>query len=287
VCRALLLSCLIALRLAAQTLELHSEFLRVDPQGHVLAVDAAEQPRELISPAVVRNGFASFHIVVRSDRLNYFLFVGTNPAGVLRAALYKEEFANIGGTWVPDALKPVHSPDFGVIPDPEAMIEGQRARAYLLDVWVPPETPAGKVRLEVQLKAGGWTIWPMEVRVLPALVPESRRSSTLPLPAPDRPSDESASAPLLQFVESNGHTGSGHQTAPRLVMPRSVREIIRRNAEQDLTLAAALDARSLVPLLKQKLALSRKGSEWYLGVRDLIYRLSSAERPGGNNLSSH
>src|SRR5438045_7395746 len=76
-----------AARLAAQTLEGHSEFLRVNPQGEILAIDATPKPREILSPAVVRNGFVSFHVVVRSPRPeSYFLFAGSNPPDVLRTS---------------------------------------------------------------------------------------------------------------------------------------------------------------------------------------------------------
>src|SRR2546429_9441514 len=85
-----LLGLMAAARLASQTLEVHSEFLRVNPQGDILAVDATPKPREILSPAMARNGFASFHIVVRSPRpASYFLFAGTNPPNILRTAIYK------------------------------------------------------------------------------------------------------------------------------------------------------------------------------------------------------
>ena len=39
--------------------------------------------------------------------------------------------------------------------------------------------------------------------------------------------------------------------------------------------ARALDSKTLLPAIKQKMAPASMGGEWYLGVRDLIYRLSS------------
>ncbi|HZT28866.1 MAG TPA: hypothetical protein VFA33_03215 [Bryobacteraceae bacterium] len=278
--RILLAGWLVVVPLAGQNLEIHSEFLRVDPRGEVLLSDQTPEPRELLSPALVRNGFASFHIVVRAERANYFLFVGTNPPGELRTSVYKEEFAEVNGAWIPDALKPVRLPDFGVLPDPEAAIPGQTARAYLLDIWAPPETPPGRLRLEIQLKAGGWTIWPMELRILPAVVPEARRRSRQPLPAIDRPSDEAAADVLLEFLESRGKQPAAREEAPDFNAPGTLREVVRRNAEQDLTLAGSLDVEGLIPRLKQQVAANGGGSEWYLHVRDLIYRLCSAEAPG-------
>src|SRR5437660_9404983 len=91
-----------AARLAAQTLEVHSEFLRVNPQGEILPIDTTPKPREILSPALVRNGFATFHVVVRSPRVtNFFLFVATNPKDVFRITIYKEVFVKHGEDWIP------------------------------------------------------------------------------------------------------------------------------------------------------------------------------------------
>src|SRR5262245_47402275 len=127
-----------ASQLAPQTVNVYSEFLRVNPRGEVLAADATPKPREILSPALVRNGFASFQVVVRSPRpTSYFLFVSANPANIFRAEIYKERFVKHGEEWFPDILERVQPPNFEVIPDGEAGIPGQSACAYLLDIWVP------------------------------------------------------------------------------------------------------------------------------------------------------
>src|SRR5438874_363972 len=54
----------------------------------------------------------------------------------------------------------------------------------------------------------------------------------------------------------------------------TLREVIRRNAEQDMALARRLDSGTLLPALKERLKPAAMGGEWYLGVRDLIYRLA-------------
>src|SRR6478672_8455053 len=91
---------------AAETLEIHSEFLRVNPQGKVLGVDVDPKPREILSPAVVRNGYASFHIVVRSSHpTSFFLFASANPASAVRTIIYKEKFVKRGDDWIPDTLE--------------------------------------------------------------------------------------------------------------------------------------------------------------------------------------
>src|SRR6185436_16837719 len=227
--RLLLLGWMTAARLASQTLEVHSEFLRVNPRGEILAVDATPAPREILSPAIVRNGFASFHVVVRSPRpASYFLLTGANPPDILRTAIYKEKFVKRGEDWIPDALELLRPPNFEAIPDAGAAIPGQTACVYLLDVWVPPEAPAGTVRLEVQLKMGEWIIYPMEVRVLPARVP-AIAGVTSALPLLEQRADEAAMAPLLDYMD-----GRGKEARRVSVAPRSVREVIRRNAEQDM-----------------------------------------------------
>jgi len=266
-----LLGLLAAARLASQTVEVHSEFLRVNPWGEILTVDATPKPREILSPAIVRNGFASFHVVVRSPRpTSYFLLVGANPPDILRTTFYKEEFVKRGEDWIPDGLRLLRPPNFEAIPDSAAGIPGQTTSVYLLDVWVPPEAPAGTVRLEVQLKAGTWIIYPMEVRVLPARVPAIAGVAAA-LPEIELRADEAAMAPLLGYMD--GH-GEGSRRAA-VTTPRTVREVVRRNAEQDMALARGLDSKALLPALKERLAPAAMGGEWYLGIRYLIYRLSS------------
>jgi len=263
----------LAARLYAATLEVHSEFLRVDPQGEILAIDSTPKPREILSPALVRNGFASFHVVVRSERPeSYFLYVASNPANVFRMTLYKEEFVKRGENWIPDTLRPLRAPNFGAIPDGEAGIAGQTACVYLLDIWVPPNTAAGTVRVEALIKVGSWIVYPMEVRVLPVKVPASRGPSPEPLPDLDERADQAASGPLLRYLG-----GEAPPEGPASVgaAPRTVREVIRRNAEQDMALARALDSKIARPALRAKVAASEGGGEWYLAIRDLIYRLSS------------
>jgi hypothetical protein len=277
----LLLAWIAAVPLAAATVEVHSEFLRVDPHGEILSVDQTPNPREILSPAVVRNGFASFHVVVRSEKpTNYFLLAGTNPPDVFRMTLYKEDFANHNGDMIPDILLPFDRPNFGVIPDGEANIPGQTACAYLLDIWVPGDAPVTTVRLEVALKVGVFTILPLEVRILPARVPPVHGESLRDLPAPEQRADESALAPLLRYMGPRGEgprsaVGAKSAPSPKWTAPHSIREVIRRNAEQDMALARLIDPKVLVPALKKKQAAGGSGGEWYLGIRDLIYRLSS------------
>jgi hypothetical protein len=263
---------LITAALRAQSLEIYSEFQRVDPFGSIVAVDRAEHPREILSPAAARNGHASFHVVVSvPPKTNYLLYIVTNPLDACRVALYKEHFVKTGDGWIPDTLAEVQRlPDFGAMPDPDEDIPGQNTRVYLLDVWIPPEASPGRFRLEAQLKVGYWIVRPMEVRVISALVPnrsggrEPGRAATLP--RVEEGADAAATAVLNDYI-----SGAFNPTpAP----PLTVRDIIRRNAIQDMALAGSPEA--LEQLRKGLPSRKTLGAEWYLRFRDLVY--SEAQR---------
>lgn len=122
---------LLTVTLSAQTVQIriYSEFQRVDPFGEILAADRAQSPREILSPAVVRNAFASFHVVVTAPaNESYFLAAQANPENILRWTLYEEKFAKHGDAWIPDALDEARPPYYGVIPDPQMSIPGQTTR---------------------------------------------------------------------------------------------------------------------------------------------------------------
>jgi hypothetical protein len=263
----ILIGALAAAALRAQSLEIYSEFQRVDPLGNVVAIDRAEHPREILSPAVARNGYASFHVVVSvPPKTNYLLYIVTNPLDACRVALYKEHFAKAGGGWIPDALSEVHRlPDFGAMPDPDEDIPGQNTRVYLLDVWIPPEASPGRFRLEAQLKVGYWIVRPLEVRVIPARIPDGsggqEAGRKITLPRIEEGADAAAAAVLNDYISG--------AFSPTPVQPLTVREIIRRNAIQDMALAGPPEA--LEKLRKGLPSRQTLGAEWYLRIRDQVY----------------
>ena len=127
----------------------------------------------------------------------------------------------------------------------------------------------------------GWVMYPMEVRVMPAVAPTFRNITPRCLlhrraPMP-RCTDHSATSSAI-------HTNLGRKE--RL----TVRRLIHRNAEQDLALARVLEGRSgdlRAELLRRAGALDKKhwcqspaqappGAEWFLRVRDAIYRKGGA-----------
>jgi hypothetical protein len=249
--------------LPGQEIKVYSEFQRPDPFGAVVKPDRGAKPREILSPAVVRGAFISFHIAVSVPAgENYFLYIVPNPVDACRVALYKEQFTKTAEGWIPDKLEPLsHLPHFAVMPDPAATIPGQTTRAYLLDVWIPPEARPPGFRLEVQLKVGDWVVWPMEIRVLPALVPVTKGETTRPLPPVEKSADVVARVAVEDWL--------GGVMDSRDIDLDNVRAVIRRNAVQDVALLKARDREALRKVWEGP---RTPGAEWYLRVRDWIYR---------------
>ena len=264
-----------------QSLRVLSEFQRVDPFGEVVAVDQTANPREILSPAVARNAFASFHIAVSvPEREPFFVYVQTNPANIFEISLYEELYVKTSAGWIADALEPTKPPAFGTLPYLPLPIPGQNTVSYWMDVWVPRETPVRRVRLEVLLKIGqGWMMYPMEVRVTPAIVP-SVETDSIALPPATARADAPAIGPLRNFICGQRET--------RREEKLSVRQFIHRNAVQDVALARSMEAAQHGDLrgeILQRLGLGERsawckapspfdklGTEWSLRVRDLLYR---------------
>jgi len=261
--------------LAAQSLDIYSEFQRVDPYGGIVAADRAPMPREILSPGVARNGWASFHVAVHAPANDsYLLYVMTNPVNACRVAMYKEHFVKTPAGWIPDRLTELHRlPDYGFMPDPDDGVPGQNTRAYLLDLWIPPDSGVGRFRLEVQLKTATWVIQPMEVRVLGASIPEQPSSTRAAVLRPiESPADAAAAGPLADFL-----AGEPIRSCEPLA---SVRAVICRNAAQDVALARRVATPGRLLDWSWNLNLPRAlGTEWWLKVRDLLYaRATDATR---------
>lgn len=280
VIRRVLCCLLLAGPVQAQSLRVVSEFQRVDPFGEVVPVDRTPEPREIISPGVARNAFASFHVVATAgDREPFFIFVQTNPPDVFRISLYKELYVKTDTGWIPDALEPVKLPAFDTLPYLPLPISGQNTVCYWMDIWVPAETTVQRARLEVLMKVGrGWIMYPMEVRVLPAVAPTIREHHAALPPATAR-ADSAIYGPFRNYLCNAHEVGRKERL--------SVRLLIHRNAVQDLALARALEGRGRDlrnELLDRAGALDKKqwcqlpvaaeppGAEWFLRVRDAIYR---------------
>src|SRR5207248_11714022 len=101
-----------------QEVRIYSEFQRFDPFGKPVASDRDMVPREVLSPAMPRNGHLSVQVVVTGPaNTNYFIYVASNPPDVLDLTLYREHFTRCGTGYCPDWLIEQPSPSFGAIPE--------------------------------------------------------------------------------------------------------------------------------------------------------------------------
>jgi hypothetical protein len=257
--------------------DIFSEFQRPDPFGGIVAPDRALAPREILSPALARGAHTIFHIAVSVPaQESYLLYVIPNPLNACLVAVYKEHFEQTPAGWIPDRLQELHRlPDYGVMPDPDDHVEGQNTRAYLLDLWIPPDAPVGRFRLEVQLKMGDWVVRPMELRVVAARVPELTGGQARQLPPAEQSADAVALGTLADYE-------AGVPILAAADPAGSVRAMIQRSTIQDMALAAALEnkiagpaalERRALDLLWANLAFTPRvfGAEWYLRIRDFLY----------------
>jgi hypothetical protein len=136
----------------AQSLRVYSEFVSFDAAGEPAV---PKEPREILSPAIVRNGFTSFQIVVEqpADR-HWTLYVGENPEGAVRVTVYRESG---------DKFEPVKLP-----------FEGAGVAVFWMDLWAARNAVVQRIKIEPQLAVkADWLTYPMEVRVMDAAVPDS------------------------------------------------------------------------------------------------------------------
>ncbi len=230
----------------AQEIRIYSEFERFDPFGSPVAADRDMVPREILSPAIARNGHLSIHVVTAAPAgTNYFLYAGTNPPDILHVRIYREHFEPCGEGYCPDWLTEQRSPAFGVIPELAAdfsrpAMNHQTTRCYLLDIQAPAVIEPRRVRVEALLKMGTWYVAPMEVRIVSVTVPDRPTGdkiagATEDLAPPDAPSSDTAEIQLLRYL------GGLPPEWPRQLL--RVRDIIQRNAQRKICVAGAFARR--------------------------------------------
>src|SRR5436190_19485119 len=209
----------------AQPLRVYSEFARIDATGKVTA---PAEPREILSPAMVRNGYSSFQVVVEVPKgTPYQLYVAQNPENSVVVTLYRESG---------DKLEPVTQP-----------ASGDATQVFWMDLWTARDAPVARIKVEPQLHVNNdWVIYPMEGRVMNAMVPDGKRPEGLDMctPSGKMPSDGISTFSL------------------RL-----------RNAQQDAALAAAAPKEELQKLFLPCDASTSSNPEWYLHIRDYLLRL--------------
>jgi hypothetical protein len=219
-----------ALACCGQSIHVYTEMQRIDPFGKVIAADRNKsgRSREVLSPALGRNTFSSYHIAVEPPTgTPYWLYIGLNPEDVVQANLYKEIFELRDGQWIPDKLVKVDLPYNGLVP--EKHIPGQTVEVFLLDIFVPRDAEVRRMKVEPQLWIPDrWITYPMEARIV------SRQLLTQPpkrgLVAPvDSPADATYRA-----VFSATFCSSSENNPPD--SPLTIRSLLLRNARQDAAL---------------------------------------------------
>ena len=140
----------------SQPLRVYSEFAQIDATGKVTA---PAEPREILSPAIARNAYSSFQVVVDVPRGTSFqLYVAQNPENAVDVTLYRENG---------DKLEKVVQP-----------VSGTGTQVFWMDLWTSREAPVARIKVEPQLHVNNdWVIYPMEARVMEAKVIDSVKSS--------------------------------------------------------------------------------------------------------------
>ncbi len=111
--------------------------------------------REILSPALPRNGWTTFHVTVTAPSEKQFgFYIGQNPEKTARAVLFRDG-------------KRVDHPITITYP------AGKASEVFRLDLWIGPDAPVGRAKVEPQLWIDGrWIIYPMEIRIVEAKIPE-------------------------------------------------------------------------------------------------------------------
>ena len=216
---------LAALPMMAQSLRVYSEFARIDASGEVTA---PAQPREILSPAIVRNGFTSFQIVVQvKSGTPYWLYVGENPDNAVKVSMYRESG---------EELEPLTSP-----------YHGDSTQIFWLDLLADRNAIVRRVKIEPELDVDNdWVVYPMEVRVMDARVPD---------PAP--------SSSMMKYL--CGRDEDPPQTA--------IAKLRLRNEQQDVALASHAPKQELLERIGGCEARHPGEPEFYLRLRDYLFRM--------------
>jgi hypothetical protein len=152
-----------------QDITAYSEFVSIDPFGNTMPAE----PREILSPGLPRNGYASFRLAVDpgAEDKAYEVHVGLNPDDAVKCTLYREEFEQRDGRWVTVRLQPLPLP-YTYRPKSLTPLEGRKVHVYWLDVFVPANATVERIKIQPEiLYDGSWIEYPMEGRILPLRFP--------------------------------------------------------------------------------------------------------------------
>jgi hypothetical protein len=264
----------LAIAMPAQELYVRSEFQRVGADGKVVAPDRVDNPREILSPAFARNGFASYMLTANIPAgIDYSLEIGQNPEDTARVVLYQQHYGPDG---IPDHLEKVALPIHGRSTKEENI-------TWWLDLYIDNAAPVRRFKVEAQLWVGDrWVIYPMEARIVAAQIP-TFQAKFWGLPAIGTRSDAAMISPwrdhLCRPLKS--------EFQPK---ETTIRLLQQRNIQQDVALAkklgrdvgiqafvrAGIPAETALPdawcAAPPEQWRDPLGTEWYLKVRDHLYR---------------
>jgi hypothetical protein len=223
--------------LCAQNVQVYSEFAQINDAGEVLA---PENPREILSPAVARNAFSSFQIVIQVPKGTKFLvYLGQNPDDAAKVTLYRRSAGKLEIVELP--------------------YSGESSQVLWMDLWVDANAPVRRVKIEPQVGIDGdWFTYPMEVRVMEPVVP-------------DRSAPAQGVASPFEVMRA---FLCGTKVPPRAGRVPAGADLLFRNAQQDVALAAA-GSTPLRGEMKQALggcnANPPANPEFYLRLRDYLF----------------
>ncbi len=227
----LILAALCSLSTFAQPVRVFSEYAQIDEKGNAVA---PEFPREILSPAIPRNAFTSFQVVIQvPDKTKFLMYVGQNPENAAKVTLYRRRG---------EELEPLELP-----------YESEGTQILWMDVWIDKNAPVRRIKVEPQVNIANldWIIYPMEVRVREPQVPDA-----LP-PAGLRVLLCGGISPMTKVGDTP-----------------TVQQMHLRNERQDAALAAQATATDRDELKKRLGGCAVKPGgdpEGYLKARDLFY----------------
>lgn len=226
--------------LNAQSLSVYSELAHINQLGEVTV---PETPREILSPALARNAYTSFQLVVHAlPGAEWRLYVGQNPENAVRVSMYRE----LGGD-----LEHVDLP-----------YDSDGTKVFWMDLWTAGDAPVRRVKVEPEIFVNNdWVIYPIEARVMDARVPEE---------AHVEPREFGTSSPREAM---RGYLCDAQQQSRAHASEVSIAALSFRNALQDVALARQASKDELKKLFGACDAPTPENPESYLRIRDYLFRL--------------